>query len=394
MDIWLLILLVFLATILLLYILSYILGYRLTNRKTYPNADLVRLSNLHRLETALAASQAAGRSAAAALSKIEDGVIIANSDYQVQYMNNAAGNIFGVLPDRWHGLTFIEIVRDHECNAVLKRCVHTNQTQASVIKLNHGRQVLNVAAYPETSAESYVVVVTDLTERQKIEQMRKDLVSNIAHEFRTPISSIKLLAETLLSSAKNNASVRADFLQKIDVEASKLQRMTGDLNELSMLDNGSVLSETSAGDIGHLIHQTVERLKTQAERKQIVISVDVEAGMPHPIIDHDGIESVLMNLIHNAIKYTGNGGRVIIKGVREGKSIVVSVADDGVGIPAEELPRVFERFYKVDKARNTEGSGLGLAIAKRIIALHGGTIWVESVEGKGSIFYFTLPLSA
>ncbi|MDD5170472.1 MAG: sensor histidine kinase, partial [Syntrophales bacterium] len=143
---------------------------------------------------------------------------------------------------------------------------------------------------------------------------------------------------------------------------------------------------------GRLIGQAVERLKAQADRKQIPIETEVEPGLPHPVVDRAGIESVLMNLIYNAIKYSDDGGRIEIKGAKQGNAILISVKDRGIGIPADELPRIFERFYKVDRSRNSEGSGLGLATSKHVIALHGGKIWVESAEGRGSTFYFTLPL--
>ena len=135
-------------------------------------------------------------------------------------------------------------------------------------------------------------------------------------------------------------------------------------------------------------------MKAQAERKSVAIEINLEAGMPHPVIDRSGIESVLVNLIHNAIKYTDSGGRINVEAAKNGDAILISVADTGSGIPEDELPRIFERFYKVDRSRNSEGSGLGLAISKHIIVSHGGKIWVDSAEGKGSTFSFTLPLTS
>jgi two-component system phosphate regulon sensor histidine kinase PhoR len=247
---------------------------------------------------------------------------------------------------------------------------------------------------PAKETDNYIGIVKDLTETQKIEQIRRDLVSNIAHEFRTPISSIKLLAEALLQGALNDSKVSADFLRKIDVESGKLEQMTKDLNELSLFESGGLLMEKGAADIGRLVNQTVERLNAQAERKRMVIQVTIEPGMPHPVIDKSGIESVLVNLIHNAIKYTDSGGRISVGAAKEGNTILISVADTGSGIPKDEIPRIFERFYKVDKSRNTEGSGLGLAISKHIVVSHGGRIWADSTEGKGATFYFTLPLTS
>ena len=329
-----------------------------------------------------------------ALSEIDDGVLITKEKYQVSYMNNAAMKVFDILPGEWNGRTFIEVVRDYECDALLKKSVNTHEAQSSLIRTHQMKQLLNTSVFPGEGNGSYIVIIKDLTERQRIEQIRKDLVSNIAHEFRTPIASIRLLAETLLQGAVNDPSVSTDFLKKMDIESIKLQQMTDDLSQLSVIESDGLTAEKRSTDISHLIGQTVERLRAQANNKGISINVNIQPGIPNPVIDKAAIESVLMNLLHNAIKYTGHDGQITIKAVKDGDTLLVSMADTGIGISEEELPRIFERFYKVDRSRNTEGSGLGLAISKHIIISHGGKIWVESIEGRGSTFYFTLPLPA
>ena len=178
-----------------------------------------------------------------ALSDIDDGVLIVGPGYQVQYINDAASKIFGLSQDRRSGLTFIEVVRDHECNALLRKCMDTGQMQVSLIKTHLKRQLLKVMAAPAKETGDYVVIVRDLTESQKIEQIRRDLVSNIAHEFRTPITSIKLLADALLQGAANDPKVSSDFLRKIDIESGKLEQMTSDLNELSLIESGALTME-------------------------------------------------------------------------------------------------------------------------------------------------------
>ncbi|MCX6006634.1 MAG: ATP-binding protein [Chloroflexi bacterium] len=389
MDIWLLILTVFLSSAVILYVAAYLFGYRLT-RKERSN----KYSGHIQSGTIFTDDKIASIAIKRALSEIDDGVLIISENNKVSYMNNAAMKLFDILPDKWDGQTFIEVVRDHECDALLKKSVNTGEPQLSLIRTHQMKQLLHVSVLPGEGNGSYVVIIKDLTERQRIEQIRKDLVSNIAHEFRTPIASIRLLAETLLQGAVNDPSVSADFLRKMDIESIKLQQMTDDLNQLSVIESDGLTAEKGVVDIGRLIGQTVERLRAQANRKGLSINVSIEPGMPAPVIDKAAIESVLMNLLHNAIKYSGPDGQITIKAVKDGNTLLVSIADTGIGIFAEELPRIFERFYKVDKSRNTEGSGLGLAISKHIIASHGGKIWVESVEGKGSTFYFTLPLPA
>lgn len=387
MDIWLLILIVFLSSAVLLYLAAYLFGYRL-NRKVNSNQYGEHIQSGTIFTDEGIPSIAIKR----ALSEIDDGVLIISENYQVSYMNNAAMKIFDILPGKWNAQTFIEVVRDHECDALLKKSINTHGPQFSLIRTHQMKQLLHVSVFPGEGNESYIVIIKDLTERQRIEQIRKDLVSNIAHEFRTPIASIRLLAETLLQGAINDPSVSTDFLKKMDIESIKLQQMTDDLNQLSVIESDGLTAEKGVADVGRLIGQTVERLRAQANHKGISINVSVETGMPGPVIDKAAIESVLMNLLHNAIKYTGLDGQITIKAMKDGNTLLISVTDTGIGISTEELPRIFERFYKVDKSRNTEGSGLGLAISKHIIASHGGKIWAESVEGKGSTFCFTLPL--
>jgi len=394
MDIWLLIVSAFLSSVVIFYFAIYLLGYRFTRKRVRKTPGKPTLSDSHTPTSVDDEPSVSANAIKHALSEVDDGVIIIRGSYQVGYINNAAMNIFGIVPDKWHGLTFIEIVRDHECNELLRKCMDTGQQQAALVRTRQKKQVLGIAVFPGREEDSYVVIVKDLTERQKIEQIRRDLVSNVAHEFRTPIASIRLLAETLQQGALNDPEVSVDFLRKIDVESARLQRMTDDLNQLSVIESDGLTSEKGAVDMERLVKQAVERLRAQADRKGISIILNIEPSMPRPAIDENGIESVLMNLVHNAIKYTDTAGRITINARKDKGAILVSVTDTGIGISADELPRIFERFYKVDRSRNTEGSGLGLAISKHIITSHGGKIWAESTEGKGSTFYFSLPLTS
>ncbi|MGA2368578.1 MAG: ATP-binding protein [Dehalococcoidia bacterium] len=329
----------------------------------------------------------------AALSGIQDGILITGMNQQVEFINSAAERIFGRRPERVDGSTFIEIVRDYEFDALLKKSISTGRQQSSLIRNRRRMQLFNVTVMPVQNGSRYVVIVTDMTERQHLEDIRRDLISNISHEFRTPISSIKLIAETLLDGAMKEPEVAQDFLKKIDLETGKLQQMTEELSVLARVEGRESVPDKGATDIQQLTRHAVERLSTLAERSGISVGLDIQPGLPSPVIDRGQIESVLVNLIHNAIKFTGRGGRITIAARKEMDFILVSVSDTGIGIPQEELSRIFERFYKVDKSRAGEGSGLGLAISKHIISAHGGTIWVESSEGKGSTFYFTLPLA-
>ena len=330
---------------------------------------------------------------AEALANIEDCVIIVSRDRLVEYMNTAAESVFShVLKDN-KPVAFIEVVRDYECDSLLRRCIETGQSQSVAVKLRQGNRLLQVTMVPDKGQQHYIAVMKDLTERQQLEDMRRNFISNISHEFRTPLASIKLLVETLIDGAVRDPQRALDFLQKINVEADKLTYMTDELQELAVIERGGSVMVKEWADIGQIVKNVVSRLEAQARAGGLGIETDVEAGLPGPVIDDDRIERVLMNLVHNAIKFTGPGGRITIKAVLQGREILVSVEDTGYGIAPEDLPRIFERFYKADRSRNSEGSGLGLSISKHIITAHGGRIWAESEMGRGSTFSFTLPLS-
>jgi two-component system phosphate regulon sensor histidine kinase PhoR len=328
----------------------------------------------------------------AALDCIDDGVMIISAARLVEYMNKSAGSIFTPVQTVVDNPTFIEVVRDHECEALLRKCIETGYPQSALVRLRQNNKLLQLNILP-TSEKWYTVVIKDLTEKQQLEQIRRDLISNISHEFRTPITSIKLLSETLLDNQDEEAEIRNDFLGKIVFEAEKLSQMADDMGELAAIEKGGSVLNRGANDINSMIEQVVGRLGAQAGSKQIDITTVLDSNLPSVLIDADRIESVLMNLIHNAIKFTGQGGKIRVRVVREGNYILVSVTDTGCGIAPDELPRIFERFYKIDKSRAGEGSGLGLSISRHIINAHGGKIWAESVEGKGSTFYVTLPVA-
>lgn len=327
----------------------------------------------------------------AALASIDDGVIIISGNRLVEYLNKAAESIFNLATYN-KDLTFIEVVRDYECDSLLRKCMETGHEQSGVIRMPQRNKLLQVTVVPEGINRHYIAVIKDLTERQHLEDIRRDLISNISHEFRTPIASIKLLSETLLDGATNDPETAQDFLKKIAVEAEKLTQMTDDLKELSVIEKGGSILHKGATDVRHMIEQVAQRMEAQARVAGLQIEIATDAGLPQPVIDHGRVESVLMNLLHNAIKFTDAGGNITIRASENDGEIIISVADTGKGIAAHEQNRIFERFYKVDKARLGDGSGLGLSISRHIIVAHGGRIWVDSEEGKGASFFFTLPI--
>ena len=328
------------------------------------------------------------------LTLVEEGIFVLDERREIKYMNQAAAHMFGVSGAKEVNRTFIEVVRDYECDDLVKKCINTGDFQAACVKVRGKKQYLDIAVSPGPRSQNYTVLVKDLTEKRQLEEIRRDFIANISHEFRTPISSIKLIAETLADSPPENPEVYKDFLVRINTEADKLAHMTNELTELSVLENNETTLDKNPLKIDGLGRQVIQRLQAQADKKGLTVKMDIGPALPGLVIDQYRIEQVLLNLIHNAIKFTDRGGFVTVSVQRNDNEIVFSVSDTGIGISADELPRIFERFYKVNKARNGEGSGLGLAISRHIVAAHGGKIWAESVEGKGSTFFFTLPVAA
>jgi len=328
------------------------------------------------------------------LSNIDDAIFMVNGNGKITAMNRAAESIFQISEGKALGHTFIEIVRDHELNRLLQRCLSTRKQQTGAVEIKPKKQFLGVVATPLSGDGGCLAHIQDLTELRRLEMIRQDFISNISHELRTPIASVKALAETLNEGAVEDPSVAKDFLSRINAEADKLAQMVQELGELSRIESGEAPLQIRSINIAEAIGHAVDRLRAQADRAELKLDIDSTPTLPEVLADEARVEQVLVNLIHNAIKFTPSGGRISISAKAKDNDIMVSVADTGIGIPPDDLPRIFERFYKADKSRTGGGTGLGLAIAKHIAEAHGGRIWAESVEGKGSNFNFTLPLTS
>jgi two-component system phosphate regulon sensor histidine kinase PhoR len=246
-----------------------------------------------------------------------------------------------------------------------------------------------------------IVILRDISELQRLGRARRDFVANISHELRTPLTAIRLLTDTLRMSAELDAEQRAKHLDQISLQVDALTQLAQEMYDLSQIESGQVPMRMVRAPLRQLSAQVIERITPQAARAGTRLVNDVGDDVI-ALVDPTQISRVLSNLLHNAIKFTPNGSvRVYVvpevptaQGVIDDEGsdyLTVAVRDTGVGISKSDLPRIFERFYKVNRARGQGGTGLGLAIAKHIVEAHGGRIWVESVEGKGATFYFTVP---
>jgi two-component system, OmpR family, phosphate regulon sensor histidine kinase PhoR len=334
---------------------------------------------------------------ATVLDQITDGVLIADTQGIVQFSNPAAGRLFQFANPVDHSIA--EVVRNHKLVEAWRRCQQTRQMQSESVEVPTRHQFLQLVVIPDQHTSGSLLLVQDLTRLRRLETVRRDFVSNLSHELRTPLASLKALAETLREGALEDPPAARQFVDQIQVEVDALTQMVNELLELSKIESGRFALDLSPVAAYELLNSASQRMQLQAERAKLTLRVECRDDLPKVQIDSQRLEQVLVNLIHNAVKFTRPGGEVVLFAdiVPDGESVDGSVQfavrDTGGGIPADEISRIFERFYRVDKSRAGSGTGLGLSITKHIVEAHRGKIWVESVEGQGSTFYFTIPVA-
>jgi two-component system phosphate regulon sensor histidine kinase PhoR len=328
------------------------------------------------------------------LGNMADGVIMTDVGGNVVLANAAAGKLFGFKEADAVYKHLIEVVHDHEVDEILKLCLKTRQEQTTQFESGIARRFFRAIAVPidnQSRLNGVLFLFQDLTELKNLQTMRRELVGNISHELRTPIAGIKAMVQTLRDGAVDNRELAQDFLGRIENEADRLTQIVTELTQLSRIETGRAELKIEPADINALIEGVVAEMNPVAERQQIALLKELSPDLPPVRADKDRIRQTIINLVHNAIKFNKPDGSVTISTGYDGKSVTVSVSDSGIGISKEDLPHVFERFYKADKARTGGGSGLGLAIAKHTVQAHGGDIHAQSEEGKGSTFTFSLP---
>jgi two-component system, OmpR family, phosphate regulon sensor histidine kinase PhoR len=350
----------------------------------------------NRLHIQITAAETERSKLAAVLDQMTDGVIIVDARGRVQLINPEAEKIFDVSEKEAFNRSVVQVLRNHQIIDLWRTCADSGISQFVFVELATKRLILHgFATQLEKALTGYVLLVfQDVTRLRQLETVRRDFISNISHELRTPLASLKALAETLLDSALDDPTAARRFLTSMETEVDALSLMVQELVELSRIESGKVplhLVEIKPRD---LLESAVERLNLQAERGGISLEVDCSTDLPLVLADPPRMEQVIVNLLHNAIKFSPTGGKVSLSARQEGDRVHFSVEDHGTGISIEDLPRIFERFYKADRARSSGGTGLGLAIARHLVEAHSGQIWAESVEGQGSTFFFSLPLAS
>lgn len=335
----------------------------------------------------------------AILGSMTDGVIAINGDGEVLFVNPVTEEILDISQSAAVGKRIVELVRNYEFERVIESALKYKKHLTQDVKLLTPEvrifrlQVTPLTLY-EIGSSGVLVLLHDVTERKKLDDMRSEFVTNVSHELRTPLTSISGFVETLLSGAAEDSGTTLRFLNIISKETKRVTGLLDELLNLSKIEERRVVHPWQPVQLAENISRVTAMFLPRIEEKNLELNVELPAELPSVYGDQDMLTQVLINLVDNAVKYTPAGGKITIRALVEEAELRVSVEDTGIGIPPESLPRVFERFYRVDKARSRElgGIGIGLAIVKHIIRAHGGKTYVESKAGSGSVFSFTLPI--
>jgi len=338
---------------------------------------------------------------AAILEGMRAGVLVIDSESRITLMNPVLGRILQADLKESLGRKVIEVVRNAELKGILDRVLADKKEATAIVEMALGtRRSFEVVVVPLGEAGptsgGVVAVLHDITRLKELENIRKDFVANVSHELRTPLTSIRGFAETLLDGALEDKDNNRRFVEIIKSHALRLSDLTMDLLTLATLESESFQLKPETIDLPALVHEVIESFRPLGITKHQELEAVIEAGLPAIKADRDRTRQVLINLLDNAFKFTPEGGKISLE-VRlntEQTGVELHVKDRGIGIPSSDLPRIFERFYRVDKARSREqgGTGLGLAIVKHIVEAHRGHVSVKSTLGQGSDFCVTLPL--
>ncbi len=340
---------------------------------------------------------------------LEDGMMIIGPDERITYANDAVGPLLGIISSGMEGQSLITVIRDFEADQAVQQSLTTGEMRVANLQNPRSGRTLRLTCQPLEEPDSgAVVVLRDLTQLAHLERARREMVANVSHELRTPLATMRLLVETLTLGPPPEIAQR--MLGQMDDELASMTQLVDELRELSQIESGRLMLRFSDVPAAALVERAYERLRPQMERRLLQFQTDFAADLQPLLVDEERIGQVLLNLMHNALKWTPEGGMIRVTAIpsqhitdartlreisqiEDDAWVKISVQDTGIGIPRGETERVFERFYKVDRARTRDsgGTGLGLAIAKHLVERHGGRIWVESREGEGSTFSMLLP---
>lgn len=338
----------------------------------------------------------------AILSSVVNGIIAVDSNENILFINPIAQEMLNITETDIVGKHMLRVIRNNKIDNIIKDILKNKSFEESEITINYPSEKIfrlysNAIKYPESDRIiGLIIIIQDITEIKNLEKMRSEFVANVSHELKTPLTSIKGFVETLKAGAieDNEAAVR--FLNIIEDEANRLNRLISDILSLSEIENKKSMPRNEIIDTQEKIIEIVSLLQNQAVHKNISLNAKIDADVSKLKGDTDQFKQMLINLVDNALKYTPEGGAIEVAAYNLKNNVVIRIKDNGIGIPKEYIPRLFERFYRVDKARsrNVGGTGLGLAIVKHIILQFKGKIEVQSEVGKGTEFILSIPTKA
>jgi two-component system phosphate regulon sensor histidine kinase PhoR len=339
-----------------------------------------------------------GDQLAAVLGGMVEGVIAVDRRARVMFANGAAGRQFDFRADQARGRPLLTLIRDETLHQSIRRAMDTGGVVNAEIQRylpSSGALTVHATPLPGVPCPGVVLVLYDMTRLRRLESLRQEFVANVSHELKTPLSSIKAYAETLRAGAINDEKHNLEFVKRIEDQADRLHQLIMDLLSLARIESGQEAYEIEDVDVQEAVESCLANYQPSADAKQIQLVTDPPAEELVVRADDEALRQILDNLVNNAVKYVPASGRVTVRWRRQNSDALIEVIDTGIGIEEAHLDRIFERFYRVDKARSRElgGTGLGLSIVKHLAQFFGGTVGVNSEFGKGSTFWVRLPLA-
>ena len=337
------------------------------------------------------------------LNSMPEGIIAVDTKKNIMLINPSAKEIFLIKDnEKISGKNILENIRNNQIYKIIHHILINDKDNPMEIEIDSSKKkILRISSSPiryiakHERIKGVILIIEDITQLRKLENVRKDFVANVSHELKTPITSIRGFIETLKSGEVEDENIQKRFLDIIDFESERLIRLIEDILILSDLENNLKSTTTDKIEIKEALNEIISIMTQLAMKKNIIITSDIQNGMLPLFFAKDKFKQMIINLIDNAIKYTPEGGKIKINAYQNNNQVEIEIKDTGIGIPKEDIPRLFERFYRVDKdrSRSAGGTGLGLAIVKHILELMNGKIKVESELGKGSSFILSIPLT-
>ncbi|MFP4687951.1 MAG: sensor histidine kinase, partial [bacterium] len=354
-------------------------------------------TNINRLKAEKNKSEAIVRS-------ISNPIIVTDKDNKIVLINPEAENVFTIKEDNILDYHFLEIINNEEIFQEIDNTLKEEKSAEDadkVIRLDKGnlekdyRLKVRPVYNRNKEVELVVTLLEDITKLKEIDRMKTEFVSTVSHEFRTPLTSIKMSVELLLEENVGSLTdEQRELLLATSEDCERLVSLINDLLDLSKIESGQIELDFQPAEVEEIVNSALNPITPQANEQDIELKTDLEDDLPPVTADFTKINWVITNLLGNALRHTGAGGSVTVSSRRRGSRAYISVSDTGEGIPPEYRDKIFDKFVSIRGEDETSGTGLGLAISREIVEAHGGKIWVESSEGEGSTFTFTLKLSS